>query len=45
MMMWILAMVAVLLLGGVAVVASGYGAPMRHQGPDRSGELPPATDP
>lgn len=40
MMTWILAMVAVLLLGGVAVVAAGRGAPMRQQDPDRSGELP-----
>lgn len=41
MMMWILVIVAVLLLGGVAVVAAGHGAPMKGQGADSSGQLPP----
>ncbi len=45
MMMWILAVVAVLLLGGVAVVAAGGGAPMKEQGPDRSGRLPAGDGP
>lgn len=40
MMPWILAMVAVLALGGVAAVAAGRGEPMREQGPDRAGRLP-----
>lgn len=42
MMFWILAMVAVLALGGVAAVAAGRGEPMREQGPDRAGRLPTA---
>lgn len=34
-MMWFFAILVVLALGGVAVVASGYGAPLARVHPDR----------
>lgn len=44
-MTWVFAILAVLLLGGIAVVAAGRGAPMTEAGDDRPDTGVPAEGP
>ena len=44
-MMWLFAVLAVLLLGGVAVVAAGKGTPLAEEYDDRPDALVPADRP
>ena len=42
-MMWFFAILLVLVMGGIAVVAAGRGAPLSHAYDDRPDALVPAT--
>lgn len=44
-MMWFLAVLVVLTIGGVAVVAAGAGAPLSREYDDRPDAVVPATGP